>query len=396
MPTHDHRIARNVARRLLCLAMLSAASWAGAQNLLVNPNFTGGTLAPWIAGITVFDAQSASVDGSGSASGTFSDAGNGVATAMHQCVQVAAGGYYNFGGKILMPAGQTTAGNIQLFTRWYSNTTCGGTKLGQEDVTPDVVSPAAATGAWIPVKGSGFAPVGAQSVRLSGAIFKNTGNPLQAKFDELFFQLAPIGHFVLTVTRSGASSGGVAGAGIDCGGGFGNDCTESLAPNSTITLTATPDYYAKFTGWSGGGCSGSAPTCTVTMSAAKSVDAKFDVAPTFSFALTVAGTGAGSVTLSTEDASCSSSCNVFIPENKLVTLTATPASGSVFAGWSGGGCVGAGGCTVTVNAATSVTATFNLSAAGAPVATVAVPTLAPALLMLLSLLTAVAAWVVRR
>ena len=43
--------------------------------------------------------------------------------------------------------------------------------MGQEDVTPDVVSPAGATGAWIAVKGSGFAPVGAQSVRLSGAIF---------------------------------------------------------------------------------------------------------------------------------------------------------------------------------------------------------------------------------
>jgi len=229
-------------------------------------------------------------------------------------------------------------------------------------------------------------------VRLSGAIFKSVGNPLQAKFDELFFQRAPIGNFVLTVTRSGTQSGGVTGAGIYCGGGFGNDCTESLALNAIITLTALPNYYAKFTGWSGGGCSGAAPTCTVSMSAAKNVDAKFDVAPTFPFALTVAGTGAGNVTLSTEDASCSSSCNVFIPENKPVTLTVTPAAGSVFAGWSGGGCSGTGGCTVTVNAATAVTATFNLAAAGAPIASVPVP----ALLMLLSLLTAITAWVVRR
>ena len=131
------------------------------------------------------------------------------------------------------------------------------------------------------------------------------------------------------------------------------------------------------------------------MSAAKNVDAKFDVAPTFPFAL-IAGTGAGNVTLSTEDASCSSSCNVFIPENKPVTLTATPEAGSVFAGWSGGGCSDTGGCTVTVNAGTAITATFNLAAAGAPIASVPVPALEPALLMLLSLLTAITAWVVRR
>src|SRR5438093_768142 len=44
-----------------------------------------------------------------------------------------------------------------------------------------------------------------------------------------------------------------------------------------------------------------------------------------------------------------------------VTLTATPASGSTFTGWSGGGCSGTGSCSVTVTAAVSVTATFNQS-----------------------------------
>jgi len=41
-----------------------------------------------------------------------------------------------------------------------------------------------------------------------------------------------------------------------------------------------------------------------------------------------------------------------------VTLTATPASGSTFTGWSGGGCSGTGSCTVTLSAAATVTATF--------------------------------------
>jgi hypothetical protein len=41
-----------------------------------------------------------------------------------------------------------------------------------------------------------------------------------------------------------------------------------------------------------------------------------------------------------------------------VTLTATPAAGWGFAGWSGGACSGFGSCVVTMNAAQSVTATF--------------------------------------
>ena len=69
MPTHTQRLTRNAARRLLCLTLLSVASWTGAQNLLVNPNFVGGTRAAWTAGVTVFDAQSASADDSALTSG---------------------------------------------------------------------------------------------------------------------------------------------------------------------------------------------------------------------------------------------------------------------------------------------------------------------------------------
>jgi len=40
-------------------------------------------------------------------------------------------------------------------------------------------------------------------------------------------------------------------------------------------------------------------------------------------------------------------------------LTATPAAGSTFTGWSGGGCSGIGTCTVTLSAATTVAAAFS-------------------------------------
>ena len=44
----------------------------------------------------------------------------------------------------------------------------------------------------------------------------------------------------------------------------------------------------------------------------------------------------------------------------MVTLTATPAAGSTFAGWSGAGCSGTGACTVTMSSDQAVTATFNV------------------------------------
>ena len=44
-----------------------------------------------------------------------------------------------------------------------------------------------------------------------------------------------------------------------------------------------------------------------------------------------------------------------------VTLTATPATGSSFAGWSGGGCTGTGTCKLTLTSTMIVTAAFNES-----------------------------------
>jgi subtilisin family serine protease len=73
-----------------------------------------------------------------------------------------------------------------------------------------------------------------------------------------------------------------------------------------------------------------------------------------------AGTGTGTVTSSPAGIDCGSTCSASFDAGTSVTLTATAAAGSRFAGWSGGGCSGTGTCQVTLNAATTVTATFTL------------------------------------
>jgi hypothetical protein len=51
----------------------------------------------------------------------------------------------------------------------------------------------------------------------------------------------------------------------------------------------------------------------------------------------------------------------FRQDGDLVTLSAEPETGSTFAGWSGGGCGGTGTCEVTIEAATTVSASFTLN-----------------------------------
>jgi hypothetical protein len=88
--------------------------------------------------------------------------------------------------------------------------------------------------------------------------------------------------------------------------------------------------------------------------------------PPPSLVLTVAkaGNGSGTVTgVVTGSASqiinCGSDCTESFGSATSVTLSATPAAGSTFAGWSGGGCLGTGACVVNVAANTTITATFN-------------------------------------
>jgi hypothetical protein len=163
--------------------------------------------------------------------------------------------------------------------------------------------------------------------------------------------------FPLSVTKTGAGSGTVSGnpPGINCG----TDCSAEFAEATTVTLTTTPASGSTFAGWTGAGCTGTG-TCEVTMSAAKSVEAKFEPSGTpaeFALSVSKSGAGSGTVTSSPAGISCGSECSAKFAETQTVTLTATPASGSSFAGWSGA-CTGLGSCQVTMSAAKSVNAKF--------------------------------------
>lgn len=68
--------------------------------------------------------------------------------------------------------------------------------------------------------------------------------------------------------------------------------------------------------------------------------------------------GAGTVASSPDGITCGGDCTEELDEGIEVTLTASPAEGYRFAGWSGVACSGTGPCTVTMDAARNVTARF--------------------------------------
>jgi len=101
------------------------------------------------------------------------------------------------------------------------------------------------------------------------------GVPLNWKIAPIKPSLPTPPSLLVTVNKIGAGTGTVIStpAGINCG----PTCSASFTQGTSLTLTATSATGSTFSGWSGGGCTGTA-ACTITLNQAINVSALFTVA----------------------------------------------------------------------------------------------------------------------
>ena len=120
---------------------------------------------------------------------------------------------------------------------------------------------------------------------------------------------------------------------------------------TVVTLTATAAAGWMFDGWSGD-LSGYENPTTINVTSDFNISANFSEIPTPQYELTVSTTGSGSVSLDPTGG--------IYDEDTVVTVTATPDSGSLFSGW-GGDLDGQGNpAVITMTQAASAVAIFEL------------------------------------
>lgn len=121
------------------------------------------------------------------------------------------------------------------------------------------------------------------------------------------------------------------------------------------TAIATIDSSGRATGVAAGSA-----VITATDASGGSASTTLTVTEQKTLSIAASGNGSGSVSSSPAGISCGTDCAETYLSGTVVTLTATPASGSLFAGWSGGGCTGTGPCAVTVSSDITIGARFDL------------------------------------
>lgn len=141
-------------------------------------------------------------------------------------------------------------------------------------------------------------------------------------------------------------------AGINCSSGAG-DCAEAYVSGTAVTLDATPTAGWSFLSWAGCTPVSGVPTrCSTTMNAARNVTA------TFGRELVVATSGNGTVTSAPAGINCGADCNEVYANGTSVVLTAAAGGGAQFGSWSGCPAPAGNVCTVSMDAARSITASF--------------------------------------
>jgi hypothetical protein len=136
---------------------------------------------------------------------------------------------------------------------------------------------------------------------------------------------------------------------------YGGDYKVEFSPNGLHCGCAAQRYRTQFYDdldtWEEG-----IPVAVAVGATTGDIDARMVTTRTLTISL--AGTGSGTVTSSPAGIDCGSQCSAGYGEGTAITLHATAAAGSHFAGWSGGGCSGSGPCSLTLDGNASVVATF--------------------------------------
>jgi Divergent InlB B-repeat domain len=157
----------------------------------------------------------------------------------------------------------------------------------------------------------------------------------------------------LSVNAEGTGSGTVAiePFGIACE----TLCVDEYPEGEYIVLMASPHAHSRFVGWSDA-CSGTATYCEI-----ESLDGDTEVTANFGPAqqpLSLSMSGSGSGTVSCDTGSGPEACAAEYPDGTSLTLSASAAVDSSFAGW-GGACSGSGTCELTFDGPKSVEAIFD-------------------------------------
>lgn len=140
----------------------------------------------------------------------------------------------------------------------------------------------------------------------------------------------------LTLTTAGSGAGAITvsadGLTRSCTG----TCTLNFGRDTMVTLTAAPGPGVALASWSGA-CRGRKASCVVRMSGPRSVTAAYSTLPVYAVNYTKAGTADGTIDVEAAGStmSCAANCAPSLPAGTAIRVTARPAAGKSFGGWSG-------------------------------------------------------------
>jgi hypothetical protein len=339
-----------------------------------------------------------------SAALTVTETGGGAVTSSPPGIQCGAtcGANFAVGSQVTLTATPASGGNFSGWMGACSGTgTCTVTMTGGQRVAATFSQESSPTVTSIsPLSGP---PAGGTSVTITGTTLtavtavqfgSTNATSFSVSSTTSITATSPAGSGIVdvTVTTAGGTSASSAADRFTYVGTATNNTVLTASPNpstsgQSVTFTATVTssggtptgmvtFYDGATALGSATLSGGTATFTTALlsvgghsiTAVYGGDANFAAStsstltqtvnvPQITYGLTVSVSGNGTVTSSPSGLNCVATCSASFASGTQVTLTATPATGSSFTGWSGA-CNGTSTCSVAMNAAQSVAANF--------------------------------------